>query len=98
MEIKIVSNKRNDLLKRNEVIFIVTHEGGPTPSRIEVREKLASKLNVDVDRVYIRRMETMTGTRITTGEAHIHDAPEQARLIEPKHIISRNSPQKGEEK
>lgn len=96
MKIKIVSNKRNELLKRSEVIFIVSHEGGPTPSRIEVREKLARTLNVEEDRVYIRKMETTTGTMTTMGEAHVYDSPDQARTFEPKHIIVRNVPQKGE--
>ncbi|MBS7640833.1 MAG: 30S ribosomal protein S24e [Candidatus Bathyarchaeia archaeon] len=94
-EVKIMDTKRNDLLRRNEVFFIVSHNG-PTPSRIEIREKLANLLRIDVDRVYIVRMKTMTGARNTKGEAHIYDSPEQAKAIEPKHIIARNTPQKEE--
>lgn len=93
MEIKITGNRRNELLKRNEVIFIASHEGGPTPSRTEVREKLAKILNVSVDRVYIRRMEAVTGSRTTVGEAHVYDTPEHAVAIEPKHIMARSAPQ-----
>lgn len=94
-EVKIVGTKRNDLLKRNEVFFVVSHNG-PTPSRMEVRERLANLLRVDADRVYIVRMKTMTGARNTEGEAHVYDLPEQAKAIEPKHIIARNTPQKEE--
>lgn len=94
LKIKVVSNKRNELLKRNEVIFIVSHEKGPTPSRIEVREKLANLLQVDVNRVYVKRIETTTGTMTAMGEAHVYDSPEQARIMESKHIIIRNTPQK----
>lgn len=98
MEIKVVSNKRNELLKRSEVIFMVSHEREPTPSRIEVRENLAKKLNVNADRIYIIRMETMTGAMTTIGEAHVYDTPEQAKAIEPKHIIVRGTPQKEKER
>ncbi|MEM1514660.1 MAG: 30S ribosomal protein S24e [Candidatus Bathyarchaeia archaeon] len=94
MRIKILSNKRNELLKRSEVIFTLSHEGGPTPSRVEARRDLANTLHVNDDKVYIKKMETATGTTITVGEAHIYDSLDQAKILEPKHIIIRNTPQK----
>ncbi len=97
MKVKIVNNKRNGLLKRNEVIFTLSHEGAPTPSRIEVREELARFLKTDVENVYVKKMKTMTGTMMSVGEAHIYDSPEQARRIEPKYILLRNSPQENRE-
>ncbi|MCX8170822.1 MAG: 30S ribosomal protein S24e [Candidatus Bathyarchaeota archaeon] len=93
MKIKILNNTRNELLKRNEISFILHHDGAPTPSRMEVREELARVLKVDVDRIYIRKMKSVTGASMTIGEAHLHDSPENARIIEPKHIILRFSPQ-----
>jgi len=96
MKIEIISNKYNKLLGRNEIIFNLSHEGSATPSRIEVRKELARMLKIDVERVYIRKIETMTGTMVAKGEAHVYDSPEQARRIEPEHIIIRNSPQKKE--
>lgn len=98
LKIRILNNKRNELLKRNEVIFIVYHNGAPTPSRVEVRKGLASALKVDVDRVYIRKVESTTGAATSIGEAHLYDSTEDAKAIEAKHIILRSSPQvKGEE-
>lgn len=91
MKIKILKNKRDELLKRNDVIFTVHHNGSPTPSRTEVRKEIAGVLKVDVERVYIRRMEGVTGTNMTIGEAHIYDTPEYAKAVEPKHIILRHS-------
>jgi small subunit ribosomal protein S24e len=93
LKIKIIENKRNELLKRNEVIFSLLHEGAPTPSRIEVRKEIAKVLKTDINKVYVRKIETMTGTRTSIGEAYIYDSPEQAKVIEPKYIIIRNSPQ-----
>ncbi|MEM1555790.1 MAG: 30S ribosomal protein S24e [Candidatus Bathyarchaeia archaeon] len=96
MEIKIVSTKRNELLKRNEVYFMVRHEKDATPPRIKVREKIAGVLGVEVDRVFIRRMESVTGAMMSIGEAHVYDSPDYARLIEPEHIIARNTLQEKE--
>lgn len=95
-DVKIVGTKYNEVLKREEVFFMVLHEGGPTPTRKEVREKLASLFKADVNRVYLVKMETITGTMTTRGEAHIYDSPNQAEILEPKHIIARNAPKKKE--
>jgi len=93
LKIKIIENKRNELLKRNEVVFNLLHEGSPTPSRVEVRKEIARILKTDIDGVYVRKIETMTGTRMSISEAYVYDSPEQAKRIEPEYIIVRNSPQ-----
>jgi len=100
MKVKITSQGYNPLLKRKEVAFEVEHEEtGGTPSRFEVRKKLASLLNEDLELVYVKRLETKTGITVAVGEANVYDAIEQAQLVEPQHIIARNAPpQKPEEK
>ena len=94
MKIKITSKEQNPLLKRREITFEVEHkETGGTPSRLEVRKELASKLKKDVELVYVKRMETRTGTMTVVGKATAYDSAEQAKLVEPEHIIIRNTPQ-----
>lgn len=92
MKIKISSRKRNDLLKRREITFTVDHEKTGTPSRIEVREQIAAAMNANIDSVYIRKMETKTGSTVAVGEANIYDSAEQAKYAEPDHIVLRNIP------
>ncbi|UCE44403.1 MAG: 30S ribosomal protein S24e [Candidatus Bathyarchaeota archaeon] len=95
MKIKITSQNHNPLLKRRELAFEVEHkETKGTPSRLEIRKELASKLKKDIELVYVRRMETQTGTMITVGEATAYDSAEKAKLLEPEHILIRNTPQK----
>jgi len=100
MKVKIVSKEYNPLLKRKEVVFEVEHsDTRGTPPRFEVRQKLASKLKTSLDLVYIRKVETKTGTMIAVGEANAYDSIEQAKLLEYKHIVARNAPpEKAEEK
>jgi small subunit ribosomal protein S24e len=93
LKIKILSQKRNPLLKRQEVTFEVDHsQEGETSTRVEVRQSLANMLKVDLDRVFVERVETKTGTTIALGEANAYESPEQARLVEREHIIARNAP------
>jgi ribosomal protein S24E len=93
MKIKVKSQQHNPLLKRTEVAFeIDPAETGGTPPRLEVRKMLAEALKADIERVYIKKMETKTGAITAFGEANVYESIEQAKLVEPEHIITRNSP------
>ena len=92
MKIKVISNQRNELLKRNEVRFSVDHKESGTPSRAEVKQKLAASLDVDEQKIIIKKYETKTGSMVAEGEANVYDSAEQARGTEPKYIIIRNTP------
>jgi ribosomal protein S24E len=92
MNVKIVSKKQNPLMKRLEVAFQIEHDkDGGTPSRVEVRKQLASVLKTKLELVYVKQVETKTGTMIAVGEANAYESVEQANLVEPKHIIARNA-------
>jgi small subunit ribosomal protein S24e len=93
MKVKIVSKEKNPLLKRKEVTFSIEHDKeGSTPTRGEVRNQLAEILKTDLELVYIKQFETKTGTLVAVGEANAYESLEQAKLVEPKHIIARNMP------
>ena len=92
MEVRIIDKKYNPLLKRTEVVFKVEHEKlRGTPQRFVMRAKLAELLKTKLEQVYIRKMETKTGTMIALGEANAYDTGEQAMLVEPKYVIERNT-------
>ncbi len=95
MEIKVLSETENPLLKRIEVVFQVEHDQtGSTPTRREIREALARKLKRDPALVFVKKVETKTGTHIAVGTANIYNSIEQAKFIEPEYIIKRNMPEK----
>lgn len=88
MNIELTSVKRNPLLGRQEIEFKV--EQAKTPSRSNVRIGIAVALKAELNQVYVKEIETKSGTHVTIGSAHVYDDPEQALKIEPKYIIERN--------
>ena len=93
MEIKVLSEKQNPMLKRKEVSFQVEHEQtGTTPSRPEIRKAIASAIKTDVNVVFVKKFETKTGTHTAFGTANIYETIGQAKLIEPEYIVKRNIP------
>jgi ribosomal protein S24E len=99
MKVNIISKEQNPLMKRKEVKFTIDHsENGGTPSRVEVSRYLASILNSKSELIFVKNLTTKTGTMTAFGEATIYDKLEQAKLMEPKHIVARNTiPVKSEE-
>ena len=69
-----------------------------TPSRSEVRREIAVLLKTDLENVWVKRLETQTGTQRIVGLAHVYESAEAAMRVEPEHTILRNmTPGKGSE-
>jgi small subunit ribosomal protein S24e len=93
MEIKIIQQQQNILLKRKEIAFEIDHtQTKGTPSRIEIRNRLADLLKTKPELVYVKLVETKTGTMKANGQANAYETVEQAKRVEPKYIIARNTP------
>jgi len=82
------SIKKNPLIGRREITFEV--EEISTPSRAEIRRDIAVLMKTELENVWIRKMETKSGTRTTVGTVHIYDEAEKALQVEPEYIIKRN--------
>ncbi|SIS12656.1 30S ribosomal protein S24e [Natronorubrum thiooxidans] len=89
MDVDIISETENPMLHRTDVTFELTHEDA-TPSRLQVRDSLAAKLNKDSDEVVIRKLDTKFGMRKTVGEAKVYDTADDAREVEQDHMLERN--------
>ena len=90
MEISIVEDHPNPLLKRHEVHFEIAHATAATPSRDAVRTELAKLVKAPKDRVIIERMRARYGTAVTRGDAMVYDTTEAAKVTEREHILVRN--------
>ena len=90
MEIRILEQKANPLLKRQEVRFEIAHATAATPKRDDVRGELSKMLKASKDRVIIERMSARFGTATTQGTANVYDNSEAAKSISREHILIRN--------
>ncbi len=95
MEVLVESDRYNPLLKRREVYCRLIFDG-KTPSRQEVREKIAGLLNAELDRIVIDYIKTEFGKTEARCYVKIYDTPEDLAAIEEDHIIARNFGKKEE--
>ena len=94
MKFTKTSEKDNPLLERREITFFVDHPEEGTPQLFEVKKSIASMYGVDSELVYVTRLETLTGTNRAVCQAEIYQKAEKARSLVPKHIQSRNLPER----
>ncbi|MCS7118559.1 MAG: 30S ribosomal protein S24e [Archaeoglobaceae archaeon] len=92
MEVHIESERYNPMLKRREVNFRIRFNG-KTPTRNEVREKIAGLLTSEIDRVVVDYIKTEFGKREAKCYAKIYDTAEELKNIEEEHILIRNFPE-----
>jgi len=90
VEIKVLEEKANPLLKRREFSFEISHATAATPRRDEVRAEFAKVAKAPKDRVIIERMRARYGTATTRGEAMVYESAEAAKAIVREHILVRN--------
>ncbi|MCU4751527.1 30S ribosomal protein S24e [Natrialbaceae archaeon A-chndr2] len=89
MDVDIISEDENPMLHRTDVTFELVHEDA-TPSRLQVRDSLAAKLNKDADEVVIRKLDTKFGMRKTVGYAKVYETSAHATEVEQDHMLDRN--------
>jgi small subunit ribosomal protein S24e len=90
LEVKILEERANPLLKRQELRFEVAHATAATPTRDSVREALAKTVKSPKDRVIIERMHARFGTAVTRGDALVYESADAAKSTERAHILVRN--------
>ncbi len=61
MDIKIISEKENPLLKRREVLASIDYQGGPTPSKADLQKTLADHFKVNINNVEISKIMSEIG-------------------------------------
>jgi small subunit ribosomal protein S24e len=90
VEVRILEDKSNPLMKRHELRFEVAHATAATPTRDAVRGELSKLVKAPKDRVIIERMNARYGTAVTRGDAMVYDTSEAAKAIVRGHILVRN--------
>jgi len=90
MELKVTTTKKNRLFARDEIVFEVNHADEPTPKIVDVRRVLSDKLASKLETTFIVGIEGRAGSCTSVGVAHSYESEEDAKRIEPRHVITLN--------
>jgi small subunit ribosomal protein S24e len=90
MEVQIIKDKANPILNRRDVSLKVKDK--VTPSRIEVKNKLAALLNSKPELIVIEHLNTVYGRQEMIGEACIYETEERLKQLAHKHLVARDAP------
>lgn len=90
MEIKIVSEAENSLLKRKEYMAMISHLAESTPTRQVVRDKLAATVNADKDKTLVIKIKSVFGAGKSKVQFRVYEKTEQLKIIELPHLLKRN--------
>lgn len=85
---KITTKKRNEVLKRQEIVAEV-HEK-TIPDKKQIRDKLAALLNVKEDTIAITKVKSKFGSAAAKIYARVYGTAEDLKKSEVKYIMERN--------
>ena len=88
MDLKILDKKKNELLKRTEVVAEM-HEK-TIPSKQLIREKLSALLNTPVETIAITQVKSKFGSAKAKVYVRTYATAEDLKKTEPKYIVKRN--------
>jgi len=98
--LKVLDQKKNELMGREELHALLEHHGMPTPVREEILPHLESVLKVDGDRILIHKIFTQTGRGESLLKVYVYDRkedmPKKALEILQKRAAKRGKKSKEE--
>ncbi len=97
VDIEILKEFENPLLNRKELECIVRHPRAATPTRAEIRDKLAALLNCDKEALFVEKILTEFGISATKIYARVYASPSEGKKVESSHIVKRNRGKSAEE-
>lgn len=88
MDLKIITEKEDKLLKRTEIEFAV-EDATKTPARIELRRRIAALKNAKEELVSIYWERQCFGEHRAVGKAFIYSDEGTFKRVEPKFLAER---------
>lgn len=92
----IEKDTQNKVVGRRELVIKLFHIGTGTPSRKDIKNSIASLLNISDELVVVRKISTNYGSGMSLARIHIYDKKEVIERFEPQYLLNRDSGTKKE--
>ncbi|MFH1587289.1 MAG: 30S ribosomal protein S24e [Candidatus Diapherotrites archaeon] len=89
MDVEISERTKNPLLGREELLLAV-EETKETPSRKDLRKKIAALAGANEELVMVGKIEHHFGSKKLSCKARIYESKEKMDSVEAKFIVKRN--------
>ncbi len=93
MDIEIEGRHKNSLLHREEIRFEILNVKA-TPTRKEIRTKLAAQLGAKEELLIVDEIDHEFGSTVVTGFAKVYDSAEQLKSMEAEHMVRKQTGEK----
>ena len=91
MELIIKEQKSKPLFNKEQVTAELKFDG-PTPSTMDIKKEIASKIKKDEKLVAVESIKTKFGERSAKVIANVYEKEEDLMKTEPKHVKRKNVP------
>ncbi|MFT4868294.1 MAG: small subunit ribosomal protein S24e, partial [Candidatus Nanohaloarchaea archaeon] len=82
MDATLTSVRENPLLGRREVEVEVNHEGEPTPSKEDIKSRVAAENDLDAEKIEVESVYTGYGENTSRGTLKVYEEFEYDEELE----------------
>ncbi|MBI4020033.1 MAG: hypothetical protein HY367_01765 [Candidatus Aenigmarchaeota archaeon] len=75
-QVKVLEERKNPILHRDEMVFEIGHEGRATPSRKEMLESLAGHLKAQKEHIIVDKVFNLAGHGKSRVKVLVYKKPE----------------------
>lgn len=97
MKLEIKERKRNPLMKREDVLITIDHEGKATPNRAQLMEDVAKLLKTRKENIVVNRIITAGGSTLSEAKVFSYSRKDDIPEWRHKKMEARMSKKKGGE-
>lgn len=79
---KPISDEKNLVLPRREVVFEVNHSTKSTPDKNNIKEEVSKNLKCDKGLVAVKKISTSYGSTNSYAKVYVYDNKEDMKILE----------------
>ncbi len=79
---KSISDEKNSVLPRRELVFEVGHAKTSTPSKDSIKEEVSKSIKCDKELVVVKKINTHYGSTSSHAKVYVYDNKDEMKILE----------------
>ncbi|KAF9763342.1 30S ribosomal protein S24e [Nosema granulosis] len=90
-EIEVLSNRKNELLNRNELELAISHERSSVPTKKEIATQISKIFSTKGDSIVVYDITSKAGTHQSVGKVNVYSSVEAMKKVEKDYMVVRKT-------
>ncbi|EOB15302.1 40S ribosomal protein S24-A [Nosema bombycis CQ1] len=90
-EIEVITNKKNELLGRNELTLNINHERSSVPTKKDIANQISKLFQTKGDSIIVYDISNNPGTHSSVGKVNVYSSVDAMKKVEKDYMVVRKT-------